>query len=755
MRIAFLNPWRNAAENQAFRSLEVAAARIGHELVNCTNSDEIQQAEPEFVLAAASTQPKLTKFPTYGVVHEPRDRFLSRRDYFHNLLSYDGHLTISETLRQFLSNLLFGIGRPTTKIGYYYNYYNSCQENVTDPDFLPRLKRGKVKLTYFGTNWDNRRMRLFQLLSDLDEVEIYGPPKSWTAVNSDAYKGLLPFDGCSVQKKYRDNGIGLVLLSEKHLADDVISNRIFEITSVGAITICCRTKWIEQVFGDSVYYFDQRLPADAIADQITSTIELIKRSPLTAYERAQRAHRIFVERFSAEKLLQNAIDYHLTLTRESKEFIGISSPPPTTSPLISVIVRCGGRPLETVRSAIRCITAQTFGRFQVILVRYKPLDVGPLISEFQASVDSITCLDCLGGERSETLWCGLNQVKGEYFSILDDDDELMPEHFQWLFYSPDYCANDPKFMYTGSIRVGLNAKETEEGNLERRLIYNFGIGQSRSFFDQSSFFSSNCFVARSSLLSKRLLVDPGLKTAEDSYLILSLLAQSTPRFNFRATAVHHESAENSDFVRDPNRPNDVLNLHLRLLAKAGQAPACADAHDLLQRQSDAIIYRRVCDVQERDGLLVYHCRDFPLSHVRPESLVAVPFFLERKNLSLADNSYLIDLRRGSMWLRPPRLPWAQAAVFRITSSAQPGEPYLLEINCEVRKGTIGLGVLNQREDDFIYRIAVPASPPRLLVHLPIDSFSTIGRFVVQNWNAGAEAEIKILNMNLFSARTAH
>jgi hypothetical protein len=751
MRIAFLNPWKNAAENQAFRSLELAAARIGHELVNCTNSDEIQQAEPEFVLAAASTQPKLTKFSTYGVVHEPRDRFLSRRDYFHNLLSYDGHLAISETLRQFLNNLLFGIGRPTPKIGY---YYNSCQENVIDPDFLARLKQGKVKLTYFGTNWDNRRVRFFQLLSDLDDVEIYGPPKSWTAINGNAYKGLLPFDGCSVQKKYRENGIGVVLLSEKHLADDVISNRIFEITSVGAIAICCRTKWIEQVFGDSVYYFDQRLPADAIVDQITSTIELIKRNPLTAYERAQRAYRIFVERFSAEKLLQNAIDYHVALTRESKQFVAISSPRSATSPLISVIVRCGGRPVETVRSAIRCITAQTFGHFQIILVRYTPLDVGPLVSEFQSSVDSIICLDCLGGGRSETLWCGLNQVKGEYFSILDDDDELMPEHFQWLFYSSDYCANDTQFMYTGSIRVSLSPKETEEGNLERRSIYSFGIGQCRSFFDQSSFFSSNCFVAHSSLLSNRLLADPGLKTAEDSYLILSLLAHSTPRFNFRATAVHHESALNSDFTRDPNRPNDVLNLHLRLLAMAGQAPECVDAHDLLRQQSDAIIYRRVCDVEERDGLLVYHCRDFPLSQVKPESLVAVPFCLERKNLNLADNSYLIDLRRGSMWLRPPRVPWAQAAVFRLTSSAPPGEPYLLEINCEVRKGTVGFGVLNQREDDFIYRIAVPASSPRLSVHLPIDTFSTVGRFVVQNWNAGAEGEIKILNMNLFSARSS-
>ena len=90
MKIAFLNPWRNASENQAFRSLEIAAARIGHELVTCTNSDDLEQASPEFVLAVASIQPKLTRFPTYGVIHEPRDRFLGNKEYFRNLLTYDG-----------------------------------------------------------------------------------------------------------------------------------------------------------------------------------------------------------------------------------------------------------------------------------------------------------------------------------------------------------------------------------------------------------------------------------------------------------------------------------------------------------------------------------------------------------------------------------------------------------------------------------------------------------------------------------------
>ena len=230
MRIAFLNPWANASENHAFRSQEIAARRIGHELLHCANSDELEAAAPDFVLAVSSVQPKLTPFPTYGVVHEPRDRFLGNKEYFQNLLTYDGYLTISDSLVTFLTSLLHGVRRPAN-IGV---YYQTCQENTADPDFLSRLQRGDVKLTYFGTNWDRRRSRFFQLLSDLDGVEIYGPERSWQAINRKAYKGVLPFDGVSVQAKYRENGIGLVLLSDGHLADDVISNRIFEIASVGA-----------------------------------------------------------------------------------------------------------------------------------------------------------------------------------------------------------------------------------------------------------------------------------------------------------------------------------------------------------------------------------------------------------------------------------------------------------------------------------------------------------------------------------------
>ena len=69
--IGFLNPWRDAAENQAFQSLAIAASRCGHRLVHVSTSGEVEAAAPDFVIAVASTQPKLTSHPTFAQSTRP------------------------------------------------------------------------------------------------------------------------------------------------------------------------------------------------------------------------------------------------------------------------------------------------------------------------------------------------------------------------------------------------------------------------------------------------------------------------------------------------------------------------------------------------------------------------------------------------------------------------------------------------------------------------------------------------------------
>src|SRR5437868_7633257 len=113
MRIALLNPWSNAAENQAVASIQIAAKSLGYEAVECRNSASLDQARPDFVLAMASQQPKLTGHPTYGVIHEPRSDFISNsQDKLRNILTYDGYFTVSDALAEFLTDLNYAMKKP-------------------------------------------------------------------------------------------------------------------------------------------------------------------------------------------------------------------------------------------------------------------------------------------------------------------------------------------------------------------------------------------------------------------------------------------------------------------------------------------------------------------------------------------------------------------------------------------------------------------------------------------------------------------
>src|SRR5690349_21171128 len=93
---------------------------MGHEFVFVTNSDEILDAHLDFVLAVHPLQPKTTDVPTFGVIHSPRRLLLEWDFYGESLLTYDGYLTIMDTIEGFLSALCAGTNR-STRIGFYYN----------------------------------------------------------------------------------------------------------------------------------------------------------------------------------------------------------------------------------------------------------------------------------------------------------------------------------------------------------------------------------------------------------------------------------------------------------------------------------------------------------------------------------------------------------------------------------------------------------------------------------------------------------
>ena len=709
MKIGYLNPWQNAAENQCFQSLAIAAMRIGHELVHCANSMEVAACAPDFVLACSSVQPKLNDTPHYAVIHAPRDLYLTERRHYNNILTCDGYLTISDSLARFIRDLTFGAGRPQ-EAGF---YFSTCQRQDIRADLATLIASSRLKITYCGTNWDPHRAALIALLARHEGVEVFGPEQSWTGIDRKAYGGMLPFDGVSVQKKYAENGIGLCLLSDEHYRDDVISNRVFEVVSVGAIAICPDIPWLRRHFGDSLYYIDQSLPQPYFVRQILLRREEIYRDPAAAAEKARHAREIFERHFAAEVLLENAVAYHDRVSAQRKATLALGA---EHAPLISVIVRCGSRPLAVVRRAVESLARQSYGRFDVIFVRHSALDLSPLTSLAFPNVESIRVIDAPAGEHSNSLWAGLAAVKGDYFSVLDDDDWHFSNHFETLFHPIASPPPNRFFAYSGVIAAQPDPSPIPGGGSDNRHLTHFGITATDDLFAISGAFTSNCFVASTNLLHPALLEDPQLVTAEDTYLILSLLAQIDPKFSYAATTVYERGrAGQSDFARHPLRFEDELTVQIRLhgcaLPRPGLTAGYAALSEFWRRKPAAKASRIPAELIER---------------------IAIGF--NPKTSTIHPGCTVVNPKTGESVMETAPKPWAYSAEFSVDIPATREGPGFVRVEVLVTSGPIGIGVLNLAGTDFLFRVPVRESEEPQSVDLLVPDFRQMGRLVIQNWD---------------------
>ena len=536
MRIAYLNPWLSRAENQCYGSLAVAARRNGLELIDCRDENDVEPSGAEFVIAHSSCVPKICDFPTYLIVHEPPSRFLKNEVYLKNLMTYDGYFTLSDSVRRFLRDLTFGIGRPDP-IGFFYTTAQKSELSVHIPEIV---QQGKLQIVYFGTNWDRRAPQLFEILDSQGILRIHGPTASWPD-GLRSYAGPLPFDGIGPQKTYCEFGMGLVLLSADHLREDVITNRIFEISSVGAISICPDIPWIRKWFGDSVFYFDAFGRWEDIATRLIDIHEYCKAHPQDAATMGNKARAIFENNFAEERLLLNAVDYHKEKQRTRQARRQALGPPP----LIAVIIRCGGRDIDYVKRAISSVSGQSFGRYVLLIVKYKSIDLSPVLASLPTTIERVVELEVPDGNRSATLFPGLAKLRdldAQYFAVLDDDDFWLSNHIESLFSAGKQARNDFDVAFSGSIAISPVAHEISTDIFWKRNVYAFGYPETAgSILDIASVFSSNCFVARTDLIPEHLeLAD--IESGEDTLLISLISRRQKPIFSYLATAFFAQSA---------------------------------------------------------------------------------------------------------------------------------------------------------------------------------------------------------------------
>jgi hypothetical protein len=163
------------------------------------------------------------------------------------------------------------------------------------------------RIFYCGSNWDATRRgveykRLFSLLNQRNDFELYGPPNAWKEM-AHSYRGFLPYDGKSLIRAIENCGIALLLHSESHIKNHSPTSRIFESSAAGCIILSDRHPFILKEFGDSILYIDQTQDPETIYAQIDAHLHWIRSNPEAAIQKAADAHRIFEERFTLEKQL--------------------------------------------------------------------------------------------------------------------------------------------------------------------------------------------------------------------------------------------------------------------------------------------------------------------------------------------------------------------------------------------------------------------------------------------------------------------
>jgi len=557
-RIAYHNPWKNSAENQGFMSMAAAGRAIGVEVIACADEADIEACQPDFVLCVTAGVAKITDIPTYLTVHVPVSVLVENPVCFRNFFSFDGYLTISDSLVRTIRDITFGAGRYESEPGF---CYLTPQISALSCDWARPDLAETLRIAYFGTNWQARMPELFDALDPHGILAIHGPEHRWRDRNYRSYQGPVPFDGQGPQRIYAERGIGLAIMDEEWWRADVTSNRIFEIASVGAVAICQDMPWTRKWFGDSVLYFNPDLPVPEMLAQIRGHYAFCLANPEQARAMGQRARAIFESHFAAEHMLRNAIAYHQRRQREQATRIALMPP----APPVTVVVRCGGRDIAFIRRAVDSIRRQTFGRFHVLFAKYHDLDLTAITDDLSGAIAGFESFLIEGGGRAEMLFQAVRRVATPYFAVLDDDDFWMRDHMATLFAAGRRVHPDFDMAFAGQLCFDHEVEHWPSLVTTRsilRLGFEHEITNSIELLNRIGI---NSFVARRDLLSDDMLEVPAMRSAEDSLLICLLAWRSKPIATLRPTAFYRpDAADGSNWRTDPERSADEISLGLRM-----------------------------------------------------------------------------------------------------------------------------------------------------------------------------------------------
>ena len=218
-------------------------------------------------------------------------------------LAYDGFLSASpfvEKIKEFVES--------SGKCFQVIDWYPSCPATRFEP-IIPQ------RLFYCGFQWDKKRngleyQKMFSLLDQKGYFDVYGPPERWQCAPN-ARKGYLPFDGGeSLCKAMRKAGVVLILHAQSHIDLQAPTGRIFEAAASCSVIISDRNPFIMKEFGEAVLYIDGNLRGEELFLAIDKHMKWVISHTQESQRMAQKAHEIYLEKFTLEKQMQKLISLY-------------------------------------------------------------------------------------------------------------------------------------------------------------------------------------------------------------------------------------------------------------------------------------------------------------------------------------------------------------------------------------------------------------------------------------------------------------
>lgn len=191
---------------------------------------------------------------------------------------------------------------------------------VPQTDFFPAEPNNLVWIS--SGSWDEfrtsqRYLNFIKLLADNLSMKVYGRFNNSPYLTSKNYDGCIP-SSMEIFDAIRKHGIYLLTHSKMHIETEAPTLRIFEALAANSIIIADKHPFTVKNFGDNILYFDHNADTETMYNQVKKHFDWIKQNPKKAKEMADRAHKIFIDKFTLEKDLIRIAKMHEFILKEEK-----------------------------------------------------------------------------------------------------------------------------------------------------------------------------------------------------------------------------------------------------------------------------------------------------------------------------------------------------------------------------------------------------------------------------------------------------